>query len=58
VKFDNARARPFKGATAPSGLFLGWMPPGVLVLNFQVDGALSGSGTIQGYFDKMQVWRW
>jgi hypothetical protein len=57
VKLDNQKARPFKRATAPSGLFLGW-GPGVLLLNFQVDGALSDSGTIQGYFNELQIWRW
>ena len=57
VKFDNDRVRFFTKATAPSGLFLNWTP-GVLLINFQVDGALSGDGTVQGYFDKMQIWRW
>jgi hypothetical protein len=58
VKVDNDRVRFFTRATATSGLFLGWTPTGVLLLNFQVDGALSGGGTVQGYFDKMQIWRW
>jgi hypothetical protein len=58
VKLDNDRVRPFKKATVPSGLYLGWTPPGVLLINFQVDGADSNSGTIQGYFDKLQIWRW
>jgi hypothetical protein len=58
VKLDNGAAHSFKQATAPSGLFLSWMPIGVLVLNFQVDGALPGSGTVQGYFNELQVWRW
>ncbi len=57
VKFDNAKERSFKRATVPSGLYLGWTPPGVLLINFQVDGADSNSGTIQGYFDKLQIWR-
>ena len=58
VKFDNDRARSFKKATVPSGLFLGWTPTGVLLLNFQVDGAYSSSGTVQGYFNELQIWRW
>jgi hypothetical protein len=58
VKLDNDRVRSFKKATVPSGLFLGWTPAGVLLINFQVDGAYSSSGTIQGYFDKLQIWRW
>jgi hypothetical protein len=57
VKFDNAKARSFTNATAPSGLYLGWSPS-VLLINFQVDGASSNSGTIQGYFDELQIWRW
>jgi hypothetical protein len=57
VKFDNDRVRFFTKATAPSGLFLNWTP-GVLLINFQVDGASANSGTIQGYFDKLQIWRW
>jgi hypothetical protein len=58
VKVDNDRVGSFKRASVPSGLFLGWTPTGVLLLNFQVDGALSGSGTVQGYFNKLQIWRW
>jgi hypothetical protein len=58
VKVDNERQRSFKGATAPSGLYLGWNPLGVLLINFQIDGAYSSSGTIQGYLDKLQIWRW
>ena len=56
VKFDNDRLRFFTNATAPSGLFLNWTP-GVLLINFQVDGASANSGTIQGYFDRLQTWR-
>jgi hypothetical protein len=56
VRFDNDRVRFFTRATAPSGLFLNWTP-GVLLINFQVDGASANSGTIQGYFDKLQIWR-
>ena len=48
AKFDNVRGGYFKKATVPSGLFLGWTPPGVLLINFQVDGAYSSGGTIQG----------
>jgi hypothetical protein len=57
VKLDNAKARSFTNATAPSGLYLGWTPS-VLLINFQVDGASANSGTIQGYFDRLQIWRW
>jgi hypothetical protein len=42
---------------AVCGLYLGWSPS-VLLINFQVDGASSNSGTIQGYFDELQIWRW
>jgi len=58
VKVDNERQRSFRGATAPSGLYLGWNPLGALLINFQIDGAYSSSGTIQGYLDKLQIWRW
>jgi hypothetical protein len=58
VKVDNERQRSFRGATVSSGLNLGWTPLGVMLINFQIDGAYSSSGSIQGYFDKLQIWRW
>lgn len=57
VKVDNQPQKAFKNAAAPSGLYLGWTI-GALVLNFQVDGASANSGSIIGYFDKMQVSSW
>jgi hypothetical protein len=57
VKLDNGKEHRFSKATAPSGFYLGWTPS-VLLINFQVDGASSNSGTIQGYFNELQIWRW
>jgi hypothetical protein len=57
VKLDNAKAKNFNNAVAPSGLFLNW-DIGRLLVNFQVDGANATSGSITGYFDEMQVYRW
>jgi hypothetical protein len=57
VKLDNGKARSFTKAIAPSGLYLGWSPS-VLLINFQIDGASSNSGTVQGYFNELQIWRW
>jgi hypothetical protein len=57
VKLDNGRQLRFNRATAPSGLYLGWNPT-VLLINFQLDGASANSGTIQGYFNELQIWRW
>jgi hypothetical protein len=57
VKLDNGKEHRFNKATAPSGFYLGWSPS-VLLINFQVDGASSNSGTIQGYFNELQIWRW
>lgn len=57
VKLDSSKAKDFKNAVAASGLFLNW-GVGSLVVNFQVDGALATSGTITGYFDELQIWRW
>lgn len=45
----------FQGASGASALSLGW-PPGDLVLNFQLDGAGSGSMTVD--IDQLTIYRW
>lgn len=47
----------FSGATGTSALQLGWAH-GDLLINFQVDGANSGSGSITSYIHKMTIFRW
>lgn len=47
----------FKNATGFSAEKLGWAH-GDLLLNFQLDGANSGSGSITAYIHKMTVFRW
>ncbi len=42
--------------TVPSAFALGWAP--VLLTNFQVDGATSGTGTSTVYLDQLTVYRW
>jgi len=58
VKTRQRQSAPLQESHRALWPFLGWTPPGVLLINFQVDGAYSSSGTIQGYFDKLQIWRW
>lgn len=58
VSLDGNRSRFSKSAVGASGLFLGWTPPGVLLLNFQLDGSSANSGAMQGYFDELQIYRW
>jgi hypothetical protein len=45
----------FQGASGASAVSLGW-PPGDLLLNFQLDGAGSGSMTVD--IDQLTVYRW
>jgi hypothetical protein len=47
----------FQNATANSALSLGWAI-GDLLINFQIDGASSGSGSNMFYTDKLTVYRW
>jgi hypothetical protein len=47
----------FENATASAALSLGW-GEGTLILNMQVDGEYSGSGSIKGYLDKVTMYRW
>jgi hypothetical protein len=47
----------FKNATGFSAEKLGWAH-GDLLINFQLDGANSGSGSITAYIHKMTVFRW
>jgi hypothetical protein len=47
----------FNNATGYSAEKLGWAP-GDLLINFQLDGANSGSGSITAYIHKMTIFRW
>jgi hypothetical protein len=47
----------FKNATVYSAESLGWAH-GDLLINFQMDGANSGSGSITAYIHKMTIFRW
>jgi hypothetical protein len=47
----------FKNATGYSAEKLGWAH-GDLLINFQLDGANSGSGSITAYIHKMTIFRW
>jgi hypothetical protein len=47
----------FKNATGFSAEKLGWAH-GDLLINFQLDGANSGSGSITAYIHKMTIFRW
>jgi hypothetical protein len=47
----------FKNATGYSAEKLGWAH-GDLLINFQLDGAYSGSGSITAYIHKMTIFRW
>jgi hypothetical protein len=44
-------------ATVPASEHLGWAP-GTLLVNFQLDGASAGSGSITAFIHKMTVFRW
>jgi hypothetical protein len=47
----------FQNATVNSALSLGWAI-GDLLINFQIDGANTGSGSNTIYTDKLIVYRW
>jgi hypothetical protein len=47
----------FKNATGYSAEKLGWAK-GDLLINFQLDGANAGSGSITAYIHKMTIFRW
>jgi hypothetical protein len=47
----------FANATGPSALSLGWAH-GDLSINFQLDGAAKGSGTITAYVEHLTIYRW
>jgi hypothetical protein len=47
----------FKNATVNAAEHLGWVP-GTLLINFQLDGASSGSGSITAFIHKMTIFRW
>ena len=56
VTLDGA-ASNFVNATGPSVLSLGWAV-GDLSLNFQLDGANEGSGSITAYIEDLTIYRW
>jgi hypothetical protein len=56
VTFDETHS-DFNNATGNSAEELGWAK-GTLLLNFQLDGAVKGSGAITAYVHKMTVLRW
>ena len=56
VNVDGAHS-VFKNATGYSAEKLGWAK-GDLLINFQMDGANSGSGSITAYIHKMTIFRW
>jgi hypothetical protein len=47
----------FQNATGDSASGLGW-GAGTLLLNFQLDGASTGSGTMSAYMNKLTIYRW
>jgi hypothetical protein len=47
----------FKNATYASALSLGWAK-GDLLINYQIDGEYSGSGSITSYIHKMTIYHW
>jgi hypothetical protein len=47
----------FNNATVYSAESLGWAK-GDLLINFQMDGANAGSGSITAYIHKMTIFRW
>jgi hypothetical protein len=56
VSFDGKQSS-FSGATSASAQSLGWAK-GDLLMNIQMDGYLSGSGSITAYFHKTMYYRW
>jgi hypothetical protein len=47
----------FHNATGVGGEHLGWQR-GTTLINFQIDGASSGSGSVTAYIHKMTIFRW
>lgn len=56
VNLDGAH-HVFNNAKGPDAKNLGWAK-GDLLINFQLDGASSGSGSITAYIHKMTIFRW
>jgi hypothetical protein len=56
VNFDGTHST-FSGASGSGGLWLGWAK-GDLLMNMQMDGYSSGSGSIKAYFHKTVFYRW
>jgi hypothetical protein len=56
VNFDGTHST-FSGATKLSAKDLGWAN-GSLVMNVQMDGSSTGSGSVTAYFHKMTFYRW
>ncbi len=56
VNLDGAH-HVFKNATVNASEHLGWAT-GTLLINFQLDGASSGSGSITAFIHKMTVFHW
>jgi hypothetical protein len=56
VNLDGAH-HVFKNATVNAAESLGWAK-GTLLINFQLDGANAGSGSITAYIHKMTIFRW
>lgn len=53
----DGRHSAFSGAYGYSAKALGWVP-GDLLINFQLDGAYSGSGSITAYIHRLIVFHW
>jgi hypothetical protein len=56
VNLDGAH-HGFSNATVAASEHLGWAP-GTLLINFQLDGASGGSGSITAFAHKMTVFHW
>jgi hypothetical protein len=53
----DGKTSSFANATGPSALSLGWSH-GDLSINFQLDGAAKGSGSITAYVEHLTIYRW
>ena len=47
----------FKNATVNAAEHLGWAP-GTLLINFQLDGASAGSGSLTAFIHRLTIFRW
>jgi hypothetical protein len=56
VNFDGKQSS-FSGATGGAGQYLGWAG-GTLLMNVQMDGYNTGSGSITAFFHKTVFYRW